>query len=580
MAQFRNSADIINEILQKSGEPTNGNSPYTTRAITYANKVHHAIVGGGSFLNINVDEPWVWARAHFPIVVELQPAFTTGTLNVQTGSNNISFSQAPTNPYTGSASSVEGWHIQASGLSTIYKIMQHTAGSTSAQIDSSFVDTISQASFRCFQIDYPIFPTYMYVDSSNDRFDFVENGTAGVTTSNLTAILQHGSYTPVNLASSLAALLNSTGTASYGASFDTVANTFFVTANQTFGLKGATGPNAGKRSALPSLGYDVLDQTGAMSYTGTYMPNQVGRLIEPFKMFMQNWTKENFCYSTDPIKMQEDFPISRISQRFPDRFCRISENNNGVIWVRFNAYPIQLTKLVCDWIPQPVDLQNNTASFTKLPRADVDTLIHGASAMILFDKSDSKYSGIAKFCSDGLDAMKKKNHGLLFRTGLNFGQIIPRLDLNRPLRHLDYGYTVAGGSTAVNTLAGGITTNVPAIVTYINLQSAGTTATYAATTLPNNVTLFALLIQLGTSFTGTGISGVTLNVGTVANPTQFINGFNAAQATSSSAQASTLCMYFPAVSTPIQVQIVTIGANTNALKQGSLNMFFQETVNP
>src|SRR5581483_6393587 len=229
-------------------------------------------------------------------------------------------------------------------------------------------------------LDYPIFPAFLYIGNNNDKIDFSElTGTVATT---LSATLQHGSYTPTNLISHVVAQLNGVGTANYGGSFDTVANSFVLTAaNCTFSLLGATGARS-LRSALGTLGFDTLDYTAAQSYTSTYQPNQVARLIEPFKMFMVDWQKDHFCYSTDPIKMQLDYPISLVQEANPDRFCRISEDPNGIMWVRFNKYPKQLSKLMVDWIPQPIDLQNNTASFTRLPRPDVETLINGAVAMI------------------------------------------------------------------------------------------------------------------------------------------------------------------------------------------------------
>ena len=110
----------------------------------------------------------------------------------------------------------------------------------------------------------------------------------------------------------------------------------------------------------------------------------------------------------------------------------------------------------------------------------------------------------------------------------------------------------------------------------MNFQGAGTVASVTATTVANNVTLFSLLIKLSTGFTGTGITGLTLNVGTAANPTQFINGFSPITGTSSSVLAN----YFPSVSTPIIVTMQSTGAVTSALKQGALTLYFLETVNP
>lgn len=565
MAQFRTTADILDEILQKSGEPTNGNSPFESRAIVYANKVHHAIIGGGNIFDINVDEPWVWARSHTPIVLELQPAFKAGSVTVLNGDINITFQSAP-------ATSLEGWHFQVNGKATVYKITNHTAAGTIAQIDSSFVDDPGVYSFRAFKLDYPIFPAYMYVDNTNDKLDLLE-GTAATVRA---FTIPHGSYTPTNLIASVISTIAASATAAFTGSYDTVANTFNVSCASTLSLLGVSGANA-KRSILPLLGFDVLDKTGAQTYTSSYMPNQVSRLIEPFKVFMTDWNKDRFCYSTDPIKMQEDYPISRVPERFPDRFCRIAEDSNGVIWVRFNAYPVQLTKLQVDWVPQPLDLQDNAVSVPKLPRGDIDTLIHGASSFILFDKEDTKFQGTLTFCRDGLNAMKKKNHDLLFRTGVSFGQITPRLDLDRRERLLNYGYTV-NGSTVASTTAESVQTMIASTISYVAFQTAGTVSSVTATTLAANRTLFALIVKHSQSFTGASISSMLLNVGTAGSPTQFINGFNPMQATAASAQDSSLVLYFPAVATPIVVQMISTGANLSALSQGSVTFYFQETV--
>ena len=108
MSQFRTTADILDEVLDKSGEVTNGNSPYESNAVTYLNKAHQAIVGGGSIFSLKVDEAWTWARSRHPINIELLPAVTAGSVQVTADSLNISFTSAP-------ATSVEGWFIRPTG---------------------------------------------------------------------------------------------------------------------------------------------------------------------------------------------------------------------------------------------------------------------------------------------------------------------------------------------------------------------------------------------------------------------------------------------------------------------------------
>lgn len=567
MAQFRTTADILDEILQKAGEVTNGNSPYESLALTYANKVHHAIIGGGNIFNIDVNEPWVWARSRFPIVLELQPAYVSGTITCTQDDINVTFSDAP-------STSVEGWHFQVGGCSTVYKITQHTGGLAQAVIDSSFVDASGSYNFRVFKLDYEITPAYMYVDNSNDKIDFQE--TAATT---LSTTLVHGSYTPGNLLNHVIAKLGAVGTAAYGGSYDTVLQSFNVTASVSFKMLAATGPNK-KRSSLPLLGFDQLDQTGAQTYTSTYTPNQVSRLIEPFKLFNFDrglgYDSEPFIYSTDPIKMQEDYPISQTRQRVPDRFVRIMEENDGTVWVRFNAYPANKTKTLIDWIPQPIDLQDNAASVPQLPRTDIDTLIHGAAAFIAFDKEDTKWEGFVSLTKAGIEAMNKKNRSLLFHTGETFAQQVPRLDLASKRRLFNYGYTISGGTQS--STAGVTSAFILSTLTYNQFQTAGTTATVTARNLPGNRSLMGLIVKHSAVFAGAGLSAVVLDVGISGDPTKFINGFSLTQPVSATAQDSSTLLYYPATSTGIQVRVTSTGGNLSALTQGSVDIYFQEVV--
>lgn len=568
MAQFRTTADILDEILQKAGEPINGNSPFETLARTYANKVHHAIIGGGSIFNIDVDEPWVWARSKNSIVLELEPAYVTGAVTCVVDDVNIVFSSAP-------SASVEGWHFQVTGKPTVYKITKHNAGDTAAQIDSSFVDVSGAYGFRVFKLDYEITPAYLYVGSSNDRIYFQETSSA-----TLTASLTHGAYTPSNLIAHIVAQVDATGANTYSGTWDSVLKQNLIsrtstTAGTLFNLLGATG-NSGRRSGLTTIGFDKLDYTGATTYTSSYTPNSISRLIEPFKIFTDK-CQEPFIYSSDPIKMQEDHPVASVKEKVPDRFTRITEENDGTVWVRFNAYPKYKTKVQIDWIPTPIDLQDNAASYPQIPRSDIDVLIHGAAAYIAFDKEDTKWEGLLNLCKAGLQAMQKKNRALLLRTGEYFGQIVPRTDLSDQYRKFDYGYTVSGGASSQIT-ATSVQSMIAVTMSYTSFQTASTIATVTARQLPANRSLFSLITKHSQSFAGGALTNVIIDVGISGDPTKFINAFDVDQATAASAQDSTFTLYYPAAATDIQVRMTGTGANLSALTQGTLVVYFQETI--
>lgn len=569
MSQFRTSADILDEILQKAGEPTNGNSSFETLALTYANKVHHAIIGGGNIFDLTVDEAWVWARSRFPIVLELLPPYTTGTVTCLNDDVNITFSNAP-------AVSIEGWHFQVAGKTTVYKFTKHIAGETNAQIDSSFIDDTGVYNFRAFKLDYEIFPTYMYIDNFNDRVDFQETASATLST-----VLTHGAYSPTALINHIAARIDATGANTYTGTWDSVLKRFMITRNSTtagtlFNLLGATGPN-NRRSALPLMGLDRLDHTGATTYTSAYTPNSISRLIEPFKIFISNDSDSEFIHSTDPVRMQEDYPLSMTDQRIPNRFTRISEENDGTVWVRFNAYPAYKIKVMIDWIPTPTDMQDNAASFPMLPRSDVDTLIHGAAAYIAFDKEDSKFDSFVSLCKAGLQSMQKKNRSILARTGEGYAQIKVRADMDVKPRNFKYGYT-SSGSSASQVTAESVQSMIAVTMSYASFQTAATVATVTARQLPTNRSLFALIAKHSESFTGASLTSVRVDVGISGDPTRFLSNFTISQATAASAQDSALVLYYPAQLTDIQARVTGVGANLSALTQGSLVLYFQETV--
>lgn len=531
MSQFRNTADVLDEILQEAGEPTNGNSLYETAAVIAANHVHHAIIGGGNIFNVNVDEPWVWARSKLPIIFDLQPG-VTAQATLTNGNVSISFTPTPTTNYS-------GWYAQVLNESTVYRIANHDSAGTSqinyvtasavptsgslvlnfdgynltaawnstyqslqsawnaiipngqwlvtsdlsskkitvimnglngpqdgfnivsnsllngttavtviggssqtgvaatpsatAQLDSDYLGTATSASVRLFKLDYNIQQSYFAITDSNDRLEFSENG---VTTS---LVFQHGVYSAQGLASQIMSTFNST--AYYGVWYDSLVNKFAFASSITASFLGATGQYAYK-SILPTLGFAPQDYTGAQSYTAQDVPNRIARMIEPFKCYMSDRNRP-FIYSTDPIKMQEDYPIAFIQSRLPDRFSRVSADTDGSITVRFNAYPSTASKVQVDWIPQPLDLVDNAMSKVLVPRGDLKTFIYAAASFIMFQKEDTKFKGMLGLARAGLDAMKKKNHGELFRTGEHFGQQVPRADLDRRHRNrwFRYGYT-------------------------------------------------------------------------------------------------------------------------------------------
>lgn len=147
MANYKFSADLVSDILFRSGEPTDGSSDFQAAALQYLNRAYQALWMGGTEVDPQVNENWWWLLKEGQILTTAKIA--TGTVSVTNGSASITFSSAP-------ASSVADFQfIVSTGSLETYKILTHTGGSTAATLDTIFLGTTNAAaSYTLFQIDY------------------------------------------------------------------------------------------------------------------------------------------------------------------------------------------------------------------------------------------------------------------------------------------------------------------------------------------------------------------------------------------------------------------------------------------
>ena len=131
MAQFRTTADLVDSILTRIGQPTDGTSPYETRVLNALNQFYVELIAGGTIFSgtkfeTEVDENWAWALSRHPIILELQPKETTGSISLTQGSEVGTFSSGPT-------PSLQGWFIKMEARDDWFKIATHSAGGTACQ---------------------------------------------------------------------------------------------------------------------------------------------------------------------------------------------------------------------------------------------------------------------------------------------------------------------------------------------------------------------------------------------------------------------------------------------------------------
>lgn len=431
MAQFRTSADILDLALQKAGEVTNGNSAYETQALNYLNRVHHTLISGGTIpiskdTTIQIDEVWPWSRSKVPLIIELQPKYTTGSITFTQGSESGIFSVAP-------SASLEGYHLSIDGRAEWFKIASHTAASTAFELDGAYPDASgSGLTFIAVKLDYPLVPSFITVDTSNNKIQFSK--AVGVV---LTGTLTSGVYAPADLATHVATVMTvAAGGPTITGAYSAVTRKFTLTSD----LAAATSfyivgnGTQSEFSVHRVLGYDdETSSASAAAQTGVYALGGISRLIEPFRINKGDGGS-GMIFGLDGEAFLRDYPFRLLTERYPDRFTVIREAYDGSLTVRFNAYPIDKTRIEIDHVPVPHDLKDNASSIPLIPRKHIDILEDACVFYLMLDKSDDRMQIYASLLQGKLNAMIAQHRGSLVRSGTDFAQIIPRRDQIRRRR--------------------------------------------------------------------------------------------------------------------------------------------------
>lgn len=431
---FRTTADIMDYCLRKGGEPTSGTSAYETILLDDLNRAYHAVIAGGTIFDATIDEDWIWAKAKRPIVIELQPKYTTGSISLTNGSEVGAFSSAPTD-------SLQGYYLRNDADETWYQIAQHTAGATAFELDGLYAGTTaSAATYRAVKLDYELSPSHIVIDSRNNKIDFEETAS-----SELTATLTAGSYTPSALATEVKTQLDSAGASTYTISYDSDTRKFTLASNRlggggTFKLLGATGSNVGV-SALPVLGIDYEDHADAASHVATNIHGAIARLVQPFRIYLSNYARTGKIEGIDAAELDTSYPRTLLEERVPNHFAIVEESDDGAITVRFNSYPTNAMRVEIDYIPLPLDLKDNAGSVPLWPRKNINVLEDMGIALLLTEKNDDKAAAYAGFASAGLKAMRRNTDNQKLRTSGTFGQTVARIENTDRAGKLIYGYT-------------------------------------------------------------------------------------------------------------------------------------------
>lgn len=155
MANYTLNSDLVDDVLFRCGEATDGTSDFQDAAVRYLNRCYHGIWRGGGALVPGMHIDWWWLRKFGSGQLTLLPVFDDGTVQVTNGSTTITFSSAPQRDAVNI--SVQGAFFKTTAHADVFRITSHTSGMTTAMIDSMYTgDDDTAATFRAMFLDYAV----------------------------------------------------------------------------------------------------------------------------------------------------------------------------------------------------------------------------------------------------------------------------------------------------------------------------------------------------------------------------------------------------------------------------------------
>lgn len=155
MANLQYSSDILDYILFKSGEKTDGTSDFDDVALEYLNTAYRKIWMGGMEFDPTINEDWTWLRDKNTLT--LQTKISTGTVSVTNNSASATLSATQ-------ATDLDDWFFKVDDHEDVFRVSAHTGGSAALTLDSVYTgDTNGTANYKVVKLEYALQSDVLHV---------------------------------------------------------------------------------------------------------------------------------------------------------------------------------------------------------------------------------------------------------------------------------------------------------------------------------------------------------------------------------------------------------------------------------
>lgn len=153
------TSEIVDDVLFRCGEPTDGSSDFDQAALDYVNRAYRAIwTGGGEYVK-DMNEPWLWLKKDPPGVLQLvgaySPAGVSPVCTVTLGSATVSLPSLD----AGSASffNAGGFFFKFDTFSDMFRVLSATAGTPgSLTLDATYGGPSGTGTALIPQLEYKL----------------------------------------------------------------------------------------------------------------------------------------------------------------------------------------------------------------------------------------------------------------------------------------------------------------------------------------------------------------------------------------------------------------------------------------
>lgn len=148
MANLKFSSEILDSILDRSGEPTDGTSDFESQALIYLNRAYRGLWEGGQELGIDVSEIWWWMRASAAGVLSILP-MQSGDATVTNNNTGVTLTAIVT-------PSMVGYKMRFGQNLDVYTVTVHVAGTAAVTLDGPYTAASGTDSWKAWKTDYDL----------------------------------------------------------------------------------------------------------------------------------------------------------------------------------------------------------------------------------------------------------------------------------------------------------------------------------------------------------------------------------------------------------------------------------------